>query len=106
MRGKPDSGAEMLCRFEDRHISHDLGNDITGGVFGDAWDVVGQLDQVIIRFGETCDVIVQVVRVLTAELHLKGLVIGKFIANDGGSRFAESVWKTESRAILETVRAF
>ena len=82
----------MLGGFENRHISPNLGNDITGGVLGDAWDVTGQLDQLIIGFGEFCDGIVQladhsvkVVRVLPTKLDLEGLVVGNFITNDGSN---------------------
>ena len=81
----------MLSRFEDRHVRADLSNDITGGGLRDARDVRGQLDQLVIGFGEFYDGIIQsandgreVVGMLSAEIHLNSLVIGDFVTNDGG----------------------
>lgn len=52
LRGKAGPGAEMLGGLKDRHVSANLGNDITGGGFRDARDVGSKLDQVNIGIGE------------------------------------------------------
>lgn len=100
----------MLSGFENGHVRADFGNDITGGGFCDARDVRGQLDQLIIGFGENCDGIVQpandgreVVGMLPAEFHLEGLVIGNFVTNDGGDNiigFILSPFKKELFAVI------
>ena len=100
LRGKTGPGEEMLGGFEDRHIRTDFSNDIAGGVYGNAWEVRGKLDQIVVRIGEFCNGIVQVVndsvkimRMVAAEFHFEGLVIGNLITNDGDDNNMEMFFK-------------
>lgn len=45
LRGKAGPGAEVLSGFEYRHVCPDLGNDVAGGGFGNAWDIGGKPDK-------------------------------------------------------------
>ncbi len=101
----------MLSRFEDRHVRADLSNDITGGGLRDAKDVRGQLDQLVIGFGEFYDGIVQsandgreVVGMLSAEIHLNSLVIGDFVINDGGDNIIRFILSPSKEQLFAVFR--